>query len=184
MRGSTQLFMTASRFRNISMTQITASTVRQNETNNLVILHVWILHKCFFQVYVPYCTSDGYSGRRDASDETGGYAFLKLSYFWNVTFYISKAGYAFHGKIVVEAVITDLLDQVHSQDLHDTAHLKNYPHKNQGLSTCFLNIVSDSVNVDQSLKGGWVQIHRSVCPHWGECWRFWNRLQLRQGAGG
>ena len=52
------------------------------------------------------------------------------------------------------------------------------------LSSCFLNIVSDSVNVDQSLKGGWVQIHRSVCPHWGECWRFWNRLQLRQGAGG
>jgi len=45
-----------------------------------------------FKVYVPYCTSDGYSGRRDASDETGGYAF--------------------HGKIVVEAVITDLLDQV------------------------------------------------------------------------
>ena len=23
-------------------------------------------------MYVPYCTSDGYSGRRDASDETGG----------------------------------------------------------------------------------------------------------------
>jgi len=45
-----------------------------------------------FKVYVPYCTSDGYSGRRDASDETGGWAF--------------------HGKIVTEAVITDLLDQV------------------------------------------------------------------------
>ena len=41
---------------------------------------------------MPYCTSDGYAGRRDASDETGGYAF--------------------HGKIVLEAVITDLLDQV------------------------------------------------------------------------
>ena len=43
-------------------------------------------------MYVPYCTSDGYAGRRDASDETGGYAF--------------------HGKIVLESVITDLLDQV------------------------------------------------------------------------
>ena len=31
-------------------------------------------------MYVPYCTSDGYSGRRDASDETGGLmmAFKKM----------------------------------------------------------------------------------------------------------
>ena len=28
------------------------------------------------QVYVPYCTSDGYSGRRPASSESGGYAFF------------------------------------------------------------------------------------------------------------
>ena len=27
------------------------------------------------QVYVPYCTSDAYSGRKGASSETGGYAF-------------------------------------------------------------------------------------------------------------
>ena len=28
------------------------------------------------QVYVPYCTSDAYSGRKAASSETGGYAFF------------------------------------------------------------------------------------------------------------
>ena len=40
------------------------------------------------QVYVPYCTSDGYSGRRPASSESGGYAFfgkviLRFRWCWN-----------------------------------------------------------------------------------------------------
>ena len=42
-----------------------------------------------YKVYVPYCTSDLYSGRKDADD--------------------MSAGYAFHGKYVVEAVVEDLL---------------------------------------------------------------------------
>merc|ERR1711962_424460 len=44
------------------------------------------------KVYVPYCTSDGYSGRRPASSETGGYAFF--------------------GKAVVEGLVEDLLEKV------------------------------------------------------------------------
>ena len=36
------------------------------------------------QVYVPYCTSDAYSGRKAASSETGGYAFFgKVQFFEN-----------------------------------------------------------------------------------------------------
>ena len=46
----------------------------------------------YLQVYVPYCTSDVYTGRRDAVEESGGYTF--------------------HGKYVLEAVIEDLLTQV------------------------------------------------------------------------
>ena len=45
-----------------------------------------------YKVYVPYCTSDLYSGRKDADD--------------------MSAGYAFHGKYVVEAVVEDLLSAV------------------------------------------------------------------------
>merc|ERR1711962_1729339 len=44
------------------------------------------------KVYVPYCTSDGYSGRRPASSESGGYAFF--------------------GKAVVEGLVEDLLEKV------------------------------------------------------------------------
>ena len=43
-----------------------------------------------YKVYVPYCTSDIYTGRRDADE--------------------ISAGYAFHGKFVVEAVVEDLLN--------------------------------------------------------------------------
>ena len=43
-----------------------------------------------YKVYVPYCTSDIYAGRRDADE--------------------ISAGYAFHGKFVVEAVVEDLLN--------------------------------------------------------------------------
>ena len=43
-----------------------------------------------YKVYVPYCTSDIYAGRRDADE--------------------ISAGYAFHGKFVVEAVVDDLLN--------------------------------------------------------------------------
>ena len=46
------------------------------------------MHKNY-KVYVPYCTSDIYAGRRDADEVS--------------------AGYAFHGKFVVEAVVDDLL---------------------------------------------------------------------------
>ena len=42
-----------------------------------------------YKVFVPYCTSDVYIGRRDPDNST--------------------AGYAFRGRNVVEAVITDLL---------------------------------------------------------------------------
>jgi len=45
-----------------------------------------------FKVYVPYCTSDAYSGRKGASSETGGYAF--------------------YGKAVVEGLVEDLLTKV------------------------------------------------------------------------
>lgn len=45
-----------------------------------------------FKVYVPYCTSDAYSGRKGASSETGGYAF--------------------YGKAVVEGLVEDLLAKV------------------------------------------------------------------------
>ena len=45
-----------------------------------------------YKVYVPYCTSDIYAGRRDADDVS--------------------AGYAFHGKYVVEAVVEELLNNV------------------------------------------------------------------------
>merc|ERR1711872_1160340 len=44
------------------------------------------------KVYVPYCTSDGYSGRRPASSESGGYAFFR--------------------KAVVEGLVEDLLEKV------------------------------------------------------------------------
>ena len=40
---------------------------------------IWMESSCEpydMQVYVPYCTSDGYSGRRPASSESGGYAFF------------------------------------------------------------------------------------------------------------
>jgi len=61
--------------------------------------HVWSkdatknpgLHDSF-KVYVPYCTSDAYSGRKAASSETGGYAFF--------------------GKAVVEGLVEDLLEKV------------------------------------------------------------------------
>ena len=46
------------------------------------------MHKNY-KVYVPYCTSDIYSGRKDADEVS--------------------AGFAFHGKFVVEAVVDDLL---------------------------------------------------------------------------
>ena len=46
----------------------------------------------YLQVYVPYCTSDVYTGRREAGEESGGYTF--------------------HGKYVLEAVIEDLLKKV------------------------------------------------------------------------
>lgn len=42
-----------------------------------------------YKVYVPYCTSDLYTGRQDASEATGGWTF--------------------HGRIVLMAVINDLL---------------------------------------------------------------------------
>ena len=45
-----------------------------------------------YKVYVPYCTSDVYAGRRNADE--------------------ASAGYAFHGKFVVEAVVEDLLNNV------------------------------------------------------------------------
>ena len=87
-------------------------------------------------MYVPYCTSDGYSGRRDASDETGGYAF--------------------HGKIVVEAVINDLLDQVllvkTSTIKCSTYKLIIHTQRNQRLFTCYDDIASNFVNVDLSLQ--------------------------------
>ena len=44
------------------------------------------------QVYVPYCTSDVYSGRRDGDATTGGFTF--------------------HGKYVIEALIDHLLSQL------------------------------------------------------------------------
>ena len=43
----------------------------------------------FYKVYVPYCTSDVYAGTRDAVEDS--------------------AGYAFHGKYVVKAVVDQLL---------------------------------------------------------------------------
>ena len=43
----------------------------------------------FYKVYVPYCTSDVYAGTRDAVPDS--------------------AGYAFHGKYVVKAVVDQLL---------------------------------------------------------------------------
>ena len=48
-------------------------------------------HACC-QVYVPYCTSDVYSGRRDSEAATGGFTF--------------------HGKYVMEAVIDNVVAQL------------------------------------------------------------------------
>ena len=45
-----------------------------------------------YKVYVPYCTSDIYAGRRDPDEVS--------------------AGFAFHGKFVVEAIVEDLLNNV------------------------------------------------------------------------
>ena len=45
-----------------------------------------------YKIFVPYCTSDVFSGRRGADEET--------------------AGFTFHGKYVVEAVVDDLLTEV------------------------------------------------------------------------
>ena len=45
-----------------------------------------------YKVFVPYCTSDVFSGRRDSDKES--------------------AGFTFHGKYVVEAVVDDLLTEV------------------------------------------------------------------------
>ena len=52
------------------------------------------MHKNY-KVYVPYCTSDIYSGRKDADEVS--------------------AGFAFHGKFVVEAVVDDLLSNALSE---------------------------------------------------------------------
>ena len=43
----------------------------------------------YYKVFVHYCTSDLYAGRRDADEASGNYTF--------------------HGKYVVEAVVEDLL---------------------------------------------------------------------------
>ena len=45
-----------------------------------------------YKVFVPYCTSDVFSGRRDSEKDS--------------------AGFFFHGKYVVEAVVDDLLTEV------------------------------------------------------------------------
>ena len=45
-----------------------------------------------YKVFVPYCTSDVFSGRRDSDEES--------------------ARFTFHGKYVVEAVVDDLLTEV------------------------------------------------------------------------
>ena len=57
------------------------------------------MHKNY-KVYVPYCTSDIYSGRKDADEVS--------------------AGFAFHGKFVVEAVVDDLLSNGYAlYNVHD-----------------------------------------------------------------
>ena len=43
----------------------------------------------FYKVFVPYCSSDVYTGTRNASEETGNYYF--------------------HGKFIVEALMEDML---------------------------------------------------------------------------
>ena len=45
-----------------------------------------------YKVFVPYCTSDVFSGRRDPDEDS--------------------AGFSFHGRYVVEAVVDDLLTEV------------------------------------------------------------------------
>ena len=42
------------------------------------------------QVYVPYCTSDAYSGRKGASSETGGYAFYGKVQFFHISSTVSQ----------------------------------------------------------------------------------------------
>merc|ERR1719334_58546 len=46
----------------------------------------------FFKVYVPYCSSDVFSGTADASEDTGNYTF--------------------HGKHIVEAVVKDIIENI------------------------------------------------------------------------
>ena len=75
-------------------------------------------------MYVPYCTSDAYSGRKGASSATGGYAFYGKVQFFHISSTVSQ----FHWDLaenassphllelflqaVVEGLVEDLLTKV------------------------------------------------------------------------
>ena len=67
-------------------------------------------------MYVPYCTSDAYSGRKAASSETGGYAFygkVKLCHNTWISFCVQhNFKLTLQFKAVVEGLVEDLLEKV------------------------------------------------------------------------
>ena len=62
----------------------------------------WMIPSSFFSVYVPYCSSDLYSGTASASSETGNRIF--------------------HGKHIVKAVLDDLIDKTWITQAEQVGH--------------------------------------------------------------